>query len=118
MEYAYNKRWQAIVKFGRWVTADESRVAGWYHSAMTVGPEPKPIRTGVTLHSLCVTHGPLKTFNLFVRAYVGVSDMDLDQVHQNVCNLRATLAGNSLWFSGISAPLMASVPLYESQLAH
>ena len=28
IEYAYNKRWQAVVKFGRWVTADESRVAG------------------------------------------------------------------------------------------
>ena len=31
LEEAYNKRWQAIVKFGRWVAADESRVAGWYH---------------------------------------------------------------------------------------
>ena len=36
LEDAYNARWQAIVKFGRWVTADESRVAGWYHSVMTV----------------------------------------------------------------------------------
>ena len=84
LEDGYNKRWQAIVKFGRWVTADESRIAGWYHSPMTVGPEPKPIRTGCTLHSLCVTHGPLRTFKLFVRAYGGASDMDLDQVHENV----------------------------------
>ena len=44
IEDAYNKRWQAIVKFGRWMTADKSRVAGWYHSPMTVGPEPKPIQ--------------------------------------------------------------------------
>ena len=29
LEDAYNKRWQAIVKFGRWVTADESRIVGW-----------------------------------------------------------------------------------------
>ena len=66
IEDAYNKRWQAVVKFGRWVTADESRVAGWYHSVITVGPEPKPIRTGATMHTLCVTHRPLKTYKLFV----------------------------------------------------
>jgi len=59
IEDAYTKRWQAIVRFGRWMTADESRVAGWYYSPMTVGPEPKPIQTGATIHSLCVTHGPL-----------------------------------------------------------
>ena len=53
---------------------------------MTVGQEPKPIRTGATLHSICVTHGPLKTFKLFVRAYDGASDMDLDVVHKNVQN--------------------------------
>jgi hypothetical protein len=28
----------------KWITTDESRVAGWYHSVMTIGPpEPKPI---------------------------------------------------------------------------
>ena len=66
IEDAYNRRWQAVVKFGRWVTADESRVAGWYHYGMTVGPEPKPIMTGATMHTLCVTHGPLSTYKLFV----------------------------------------------------
>ena len=55
LEDAYNNRWQAIVIFGKWITADESRVAGWYHSAMTIKPEPKPIRTGATLHTLCIT---------------------------------------------------------------
>ena len=74
------------MKFVRWLTADESRVAGCYHSTMTVGPEPKPIRKGATLHSLCVTHGPLKTSKLFVQAYGGASDMDLDVVHENVQN--------------------------------
>jgi hypothetical protein len=44
-------------RHGKWVTVDESRVAGWYHSCITIGPEPKPIRTGATIHSLCVTHG-------------------------------------------------------------
>lgn len=64
LEDAYNKRWQEVVKAGRWLTADESRIAGWFHSAMTIGPEPKPTRTGATLHTLCVTEGELKTFKL------------------------------------------------------
>ena len=38
VEDAYNRRWQAIVNFGKWITADESRVAGWYHSVITCGP--------------------------------------------------------------------------------
>jgi hypothetical protein len=43
LEDGYNKRWQAIFIFGKWITTDE-RVAGWYHSViMTIGPEPKPI---------------------------------------------------------------------------
>jgi hypothetical protein len=66
LEDGYNKRWQAIVNFGRCVTADESRAAGWYHSPMTLGPEPKPIQTGATLHSLCVSYGDLATYKLFV----------------------------------------------------
>jgi hypothetical protein len=43
LEDGYNMRWQATVNFGKWITTDESRVAGWYHSVMTIGPEPKPI---------------------------------------------------------------------------
>ena len=27
---------------------------GWYHSAITIGPEPKPTRNGATLHSYCL----------------------------------------------------------------
>ena len=38
VEDAYNRRWQAMVNFGKWITADESRVAGWYHSVITCGP--------------------------------------------------------------------------------
>ena len=74
--------------FGRLVTADESRVAGWYKSAMTIGPEPKPIRTGATIHSLCVTHGPLRAYKHFVRVYGGKSDGDLETKHQNTATLQ------------------------------
>ena len=83
LEDAYNKQWQSIMTFGRWVTADESRVAGWYHSPMTIGPEPKPIRTGATLHTLCVTKGPLRTYKPFARAYGGKTDGDLDGVNEH-----------------------------------
>ena len=68
-----------MVNFGKWLTADESRVAGWYKSCMTQGPEPKPIRTGATLHSLCVTEGKLSTYELFVRVYGGKQDGDLNR---------------------------------------
>jgi hypothetical protein len=50
---------------------------------MTLGPEPKPIRTGATLHSLCVSYGDLATYKLFVRVYGGKSDGDLDHINDN-----------------------------------
>jgi hypothetical protein len=70
------KQWQAIVNFGRWITSHESRVAGWYHSVMTIGPEPKPIQNGATLHTICVTDGPLSTYKLFASAYGGKGNED------------------------------------------
>ena len=36
-----------------------------------------PIRTGATLHSLCITFGILASYKLHVRAYGGASDEDL-----------------------------------------
>jgi hypothetical protein len=78
LEDAYNRRWQEMVKLGKWVTADESRCAGWYPSPSIIGPEPKPIRTGATLHTLCVTKGPLRTYKLYVRMYGGKTDNDLN----------------------------------------
>ena len=38
LEDAYNARWQVIVDFGHWVTADKSRLAGWYHLVMSTRP--------------------------------------------------------------------------------
>ena len=32
----------------------EFRVTGWLHSPITMDPEPKAIRSGATLHSMCV----------------------------------------------------------------
>jgi hypothetical protein len=58
-EDGFNRRWKECVIFGRWLTFDKSRVAGWYHSPITQGPDLKPIRTGATIHSLAITHGDL-----------------------------------------------------------
>ena len=77
-----------IVNYGKWMTADESRVAGWYNSMMTVGPEPKPIRTGATLHTLCITEGPLSSYKLFARVYGGKSDGDLNKETENASTLQ------------------------------
>ena len=87
VEDAYNRRWQEMVNFGKWLTADESRVAGWYQSAMTIGPEPKPVRTGATIHSLCVTKGLMRTYKLFVRVYGGKYDDSLNVRHPNTASL-------------------------------
>ena len=69
--------------FGKWITADESRVAGWYRSGITIGPEPKLILTGATNHSICVTFGVLATYKLHCCVYGGRYDEGLDYVHQN-----------------------------------
>jgi hypothetical protein len=45
---------------------------------MTIGLEPKPIRTGATLHTVCITKGPLSTYKLFARVYGGKSDEDIN----------------------------------------
>ena len=55
---------------------------------MTIGPEPKPICTGLTLHSLCVTNVPLRTYKLFVRAYGGKTYEDLNINHNNTATLQ------------------------------
>jgi hypothetical protein len=86
------KRWQAIVNPGRWITTDESRVAGWYHSVMTIGPDPKPIRAGATLHTACITKGPLATYKLFARVYGGEGDDDINRRNQHtVTRLKTVL---------------------------
>jgi hypothetical protein len=63
-EDGFNKRWKACVQPGRQLRLDESHVAGWYHSRMTIGPKSKPVRTGETIHSLCVD-GFIKPYRYF-----------------------------------------------------
>ena len=55
VEDAFNNRWKECVTFGKWITFDESRVDGWYHSPITCGPEPNTICTVATIHSIYAT---------------------------------------------------------------
>ena len=73
----YIKRWQQCVKFGCWITANESLLAGWYHSGTTIGPDNKPTHTGATLHSLAVTSGKLMFYKLYAWTCGGASDGDI-----------------------------------------
>jgi hypothetical protein len=50
---------------------------------MTIGPEPKLIRTGSTLHTVCVTHGPLSTYKLFAIVHGGKYDEDINRHHKH-----------------------------------
>ena len=52
VEDAFNVRWKELVSYSLHITFDESRVVGWYKSSITIGPEPKPILTNATLHSM------------------------------------------------------------------
>ncbi|OEU11447.1 hypothetical protein FRACYDRAFT_245186 [Fragilariopsis cylindrus CCMP1102] len=74
---------QYCVNPSRWITTDESRIAGWYHSCMTIGPDPKPIRTGATLHTVCITQGPLSSYKLYARVYGGKDDQDMNVHHKH-----------------------------------
>ena len=83
IEDGYNCRWQAMVNFVRRATNDKSRIAGWYKSPLTIGPEPRPISTGATLHTICITDSPLATYKLFARAYIYKSDSLLYHINDN-----------------------------------
>ena len=65
------------------MTANESRLAGWNHSPCTIGPDPKPIRTGATLHTLAITRGKLQFYKLYARCYGGKDDGDIQGRHQH-----------------------------------
>ena len=65
------------------MTADVLCLAGWYHSPCTIGPDPKPIRTGATLHSLAVTRGKLQFYKLYARTYSRKLDNDLQGRHSH-----------------------------------
>ena len=91
IEDAYVKQWQQCVKFGKWVAANESRFSGWYHSPCTIGPNPKPICIGATLHSLAITRGKLQFYKLYAQTYGGKDDGDLQGRHSHTAGVSKSL---------------------------
>jgi hypothetical protein len=79
----FNHRWKECLILGRWLTFDKSCVAGWYHSPITQGPDPKPICTGATIHSLVITHSNLASYKMHVRVFGGAMDEDLGKQNKN-----------------------------------
>ena len=41
---------------------------------------------GCTLHTLCITYGPLASYKVFARAYGGKSDCALSHINNNTLN--------------------------------
>jgi len=84
VEDAHNVRWKVVIKHGADSTYDETRCSGAYPGPIVIGPEPKPIRTGATIHSMCVTKGPLKSYMLHIRVYGGKTDSDIKKINPHV----------------------------------
>jgi hypothetical protein len=87
-EDGFNIRWKECIEFGKWLTFNESRVAGWYHSPITQGPNPKPIWTGATTHSLAITHGDLALYKVHVRVFGGKMYGDLGKTKDNTVTIQ------------------------------
>ena len=59
------------------MTYKNNRVSGSYPGPIVIGLEPKPARTGATIHSMYVTKGSLKIFMLYIRGYGGKTNSDV-----------------------------------------
>jgi hypothetical protein len=88
VEDAINRRWKECVTAGKALTHNKRRIAGWYKNEITCGPEPKPIRTGATLHSLAVSFGILAGYKLHTQTFGGKNDGDLDMQHKNCMTIQ------------------------------
>ncbi len=71
------------------LTHNESRITGWYKSKITCGPEPKPIQTGTTLHSLAViADGLLAGYKLHARMFGGKNNGNLGMQYKNCSTIQ------------------------------
>jgi hypothetical protein len=84
----FNRRWKECLILGRWLTFDKSRVAGWPNSPITQGPDPKPICTGATIHSLAIAHSNLTSYKVHVCGFGGATDEDLGKQNKNTVTIQ------------------------------
>ena len=87
LEDARNRMWHSVVDFGKWLTVDESQIAGWCHSPITQDPEQKPIWMSATLHSLCDTKGHLSAHKLFAPVCGDKRKFDLNKQHPDTASV-------------------------------
>ena len=80
---AFNFRWKDAVTPGWRLTMDKSQTPRWYKGPITQGPEPKPTRTGATMHTVFVMDRPLATYKLHSQTFGGKMDEDLQSCHVN-----------------------------------
>jgi hypothetical protein len=62
----------------------ESHMPGWCKGPIMQRLEPKPNCTSRTMHTVCITDGPLATYNLHAQMFGGKMDKDLQHHHGNV----------------------------------
>jgi hypothetical protein len=105
----YPQKWRQYLRHnrnpvnpGKWITTDESQVAGWYHSVMTIGPEPNQFELELLFILSVFTHGPLSTYKLFARTYGGKGDEDINRHHVSILLL------NSRWYHCMLSCLILS----------
>jgi hypothetical protein len=84
IEDAFNARWKVAVIFGWQLMMVECRTPGWYHGPITQGPEPKPVCTGATTHTVCVMDSSLATYKLHARTFGVNTDKNLQSRCINV----------------------------------
>ena len=84
----FNIWWKECVEFRKWLTFNKSHVAGWYHSPITQGPDPKPSWTCATIHSPAITHGDLASYKVHVRVFGGKMDGDLGKTNDNTITIQ------------------------------
>ena len=82
-EYGFNRQGKECVMFRCWLTFNESRVAGWYHSPIMQGPDPKPICTGVAIHLLVIMHSDLVPYKVHVCVFGRATEGDLGKDNEN-----------------------------------
>ena len=79
----FNRHWKDAMMSGCWLMIDKIQTPGWDHGPITQGLEPEPICTGMMMHTICITDGPLATYKLHCRIFGGKTDKDFQSHHVN-----------------------------------
>ncbi len=82
--------------FGRWLTFNESHVAGWYHDAITQGPDPKPICIGMKIYLLAIRHSNLPLYKVHVHVLGGATSLGWE-IHLKFLGIPRLIQFRTIW---------------------